>query len=158
MVSTSSSSPIHGLRPRIRGRSVVSTEAGLTFIFAGGGVGTPRGGGGLAQVGLRGGEGVHTGFPVTCFWEEGHKVQMVSMHHQHAKNRRPWILLHVVSGPWTSFLAVSSLTHSFVAALDKGQCNIAVCRGHNSSKSFKGLVASCHSFCLFYLFLTLHGC
>ncbi len=41
---------------------MISTEAGLAFIFAGGGVGTPRGrGGGLAQVGLKGGEGVHTG-------------------------------------------------------------------------------------------------
>jgi hypothetical protein len=39
MVSTSSSSPISGLRPRIRGRSVVFTEAGLAFIFAGSGVG-----------------------------------------------------------------------------------------------------------------------
>jgi hypothetical protein len=43
---------------------------------------------------------------------------MQIVHHQHAKNRRPWIPLHVVSGPWTSI----------VAALDKGQFNIAVCR------------------------------
>jgi hypothetical protein len=46
MVSTSSSSPICGLRPRIRGRSMVFTEAGLSFMFAGGGVGTLRGRGG----------------------------------------------------------------------------------------------------------------
>jgi hypothetical protein len=33
---------------------------------------------------------------------------MLSLHDQ---SRGPWILLHVVSGPWTSF----------VAALDKGR-------------------------------------
>jgi hypothetical protein len=38
----------------------------------------------------------------------------------HDQGRGPWILLHVVSGPWTSF----------VAALDKGQCRKAVCRRH----------------------------
>ena len=31
---------------------------------------------------------------------------MASMHLQHDQGRGPWILLHVVSGPWTSFLAV----------------------------------------------------
>ncbi len=44
---------------------MISTEAGLWFIFAGGGVGTPggRGGGGLAQVGLKeGGRGPHWSF------------------------------------------------------------------------------------------------
>ncbi len=41
---------------------MISTEAGLWFIFAGGGVGTPRGGG-LAQVGLKeGGRGPHWSF------------------------------------------------------------------------------------------------
>jgi hypothetical protein len=35
-----------------------------------------------------------------------------------------WNLLHVVSGPWTSFVAV----------LDKGHWNIAVCRWHNIFK------------------------
>jgi hypothetical protein len=40
---------------------------------------------------------------------------MLSLHDQ---SRGPWILLHVVSGPWTFF----------VAALDKGQCRKAVCR------------------------------
>ncbi len=98
MVSTSSSSPICGLRPRIRGWSVISTKAG----WSGGGRGTTL------------------VLPVTWFWEEGQKVQIAPIHHQHAKNRRPWIILHVVSGPWTSI----------VAALDKGQCNKAVCRQH----------------------------
>ncbi len=119
MVSTSSSSPISGLRPRIRGWSVISTEAGLWFIFAGGIVGTPGGRGGLSPGWFEGGgKGSTLVFPVTWFWEEGQKVQIAPIHHQHAKNRRPWILLHVVSGPWTSI----------VAALDKGQCNKAVCR------------------------------
>jgi hypothetical protein len=45
---------------------------------------------------------------------------MASMLLQHDQGRGPWILLHVVSGPWTSF----------VAALDKGQCRKAVCRRH----------------------------
>jgi hypothetical protein len=40
----------------------------------------------------------------------------------HGQGKGPWILLHVVSGPWTSF----------VAALDKGQCRKAVCRRHNT--------------------------
>jgi hypothetical protein len=44
---------------------------------------------------------------------------MLSLHDQ---GRGPWILLHVVSGPWTSF----------VAALDKGQCRKAVCRRHRA--------------------------
>jgi hypothetical protein len=51
---------------------------------------------------------------------------MASMHLQHAKNRIPWILLPIVSGPWTSF----------VAALDKGQCSKAVCRRHSTLTSF----------------------
>jgi hypothetical protein len=42
-------------------------------------------------------------------------LPMLSLHDQ---SRGPWILLHVVSGPWTFF----------VAALDKGQCRKAVCR------------------------------
>ncbi len=29
----------------------------------------------------------------------GQRMQIVFIHHQHAKNRRPWIPLHVVSGP-----------------------------------------------------------
>ncbi len=49
-------------------------------------------------------------------------MQIVPIHHQHAKNRRPWILLPVVSGPWTSF----------VAAIDKGRSNIAVCRRYTA--------------------------
>ncbi len=74
----------------------------------------PRGEGG----GFEGGEGVHTGPSSHLVLRRGQKVQIVPIYHQHAKNRRPWILLHVVSGPWTFI----------VAALDKGQCNIAVCR------------------------------
>ncbi len=42
---------------------------------------------------------------------------MLSLHDQ---GRGPWILLHVVSGPWTSLVALH----------DKGQCKIAVCGRH----------------------------
>jgi hypothetical protein len=42
-------------------------------------------------------------------------MQIVPIHHWHAKNRIPWIPLHFVSGPWTSI----------VAALDEGRSNIA---------------------------------
>ena len=47
-------------------------------------------------------------------------MQIVPIHHWHAKNRIPRIPLHLVSGPWTSI----------VAALDGGRSNIAVCRRH----------------------------
>jgi hypothetical protein len=66
---------------------------------------------------------------------------MQIVHHQHVKNRRPWISLHVVSGPWTSI----------VAALDKGQSNIAVCRRYKhvvrnwdgpDAKAFAGIYKS----------------
>jgi hypothetical protein len=40
----------------------------------------------------------------------------------HDQGRGPWIFLHLVSGPWTSF----------VAALDKGQCRKAVCRRYSN--------------------------
>jgi hypothetical protein len=43
---------------------------------------------------------------------------MLSLHDQ---SRGPWILLHIVSGPWTFF----------VAALDKGRFNMAVCRRYS---------------------------
>jgi hypothetical protein len=43
---------------------------------------------------------------------------MQIVHHLPVKNRRPMISLHVVSGPWTSF----------VVAIEKGRFNIAVCR------------------------------
>ncbi len=80
------------------------------------------------QVGLWGGGEAHTtGFMVTCFWEEGHKVQMVPMHYQHGQGRRPLNLLPIVSGPWTSF----------VDALDKDQWKIAVCRRHNDQNDKK---------------------
>jgi len=42
-------------------------------------------------------------------WVTRYLLPMLSLHDQ---GRGPWILLHVVSGPWTSF----------VAALDKGRC------------------------------------
>ena len=45
---------------------------------------------------------------------------MLSLHDQ---SRGPWILLHVVSGPWTSI----------VAALDKGRFNMAVCRRYSGT-------------------------
>ena len=60
MVSTSSSSPICGLQPRIRGQSTISPRLASPSSFAGGGVGTRRGRRGcLAQAGLRGGGGPH---------------------------------------------------------------------------------------------------
>jgi hypothetical protein len=46
---------------------------------------------------------------------------MLSLHDQ---SKGPWILLHVVSVPWTFF----------VAALDKGPCRKAVCRRHSAFK------------------------
>jgi hypothetical protein len=73
----------------------------------------PRRGGGSAQVGLKGGRGSPTNPSSHLVLRRGQKMQIV--HHQHAKNRRPWIPLHVVSGPWTSIVAV----------LNKGQFNIA---------------------------------
>ena len=51
-------------------------------------------------------------------WVTRYLLPMLSLHDQ---GRGPWILLHVVSGPWTSLVAVH----------DKGQCRKAVCRRHN---------------------------
>ncbi len=53
----------------------------------------------------------------TCHlpWVTRYLLPMLSLHDQ---SRGPWILLHVVCGPWTFF----------VAALDKGRFNMAVCR------------------------------
>jgi hypothetical protein len=124
MVSTSSSCPIHGLWPRTRGRSVFSPEAGLNQHFGRGWSRYQKGvGGGSALAALVGGGGeAHPSISViTCFWEPGHKVQMASMLSPHDQGKGPWILLHVVSGPWTSLVAVH----------DKGQCKIAVCGRHN---------------------------
>jgi hypothetical protein len=59
-------------------------------------------------------------------------MQIAPIHHQHAKNRRPWILLPVVSGPWTSF----------VAALDKGRSNTAVCKAIQTVTSSNSAPAS----------------
>ena len=50
-------------------------------------------------------------------WVTRYLLPMLSLHDQ---GRGPWILLHVVSGPWTSLVAVH----------DKGQSKIAVCRRH----------------------------
>ncbi len=71
---------------------------------------------------FEGGEGVPTNPSSHLVLRRGQKMQIVPIHHQHAKNRRPWILLPVVFGPWTSF----------VAALDKGRSNIAVCRRYTA--------------------------
>ena len=56
----------------------------------------------------------------TCHlpWVTRYLLPMLPLRDQ---GRGPWILLQVVSGPWTSF----------VAALDKGQCRKAVCRRHS---------------------------
>jgi hypothetical protein len=48
---------------------------------------------------------------------------MLSLHDQ---SRGPWILLHVVSGPWTSI----------VAALDKGRFNMAVCGRYKRENTY----------------------
>jgi len=70
MVPTSSSSPIRGLRPRIRGWSVIFWGWPLLGLFAGGGVHTPGGReGGSAQLGWKGGKGCPLILPVTCFLE-----------------------------------------------------------------------------------------
>jgi hypothetical protein len=69
-------------------------------------------GGGSALVALMGGERERrAGAPQNPYhlpWVTRYLLPMLSLHDQ---GRGPWILLHVVSGPWTSFLAV----------LDKGQ-------------------------------------
>ncbi len=79
----------------------------------------PRGeGGGLSPARFEGREGVPINPPSHLFPRKGQKMQIAPIHHQHAKNRRPWILLPVVFGPSTFI----------VAALDKGRFKIAVCR------------------------------
>ena len=84
----------------------------------------PRGeGGGLSPCWFEGGEGVPTNPSNHPFLRRGQRMQIVPIHHWHAKNRIPRIPLHFVSGPWTSI----------VAALDKGQFNIAVCRRYSWS-------------------------
>ena len=131
MASTSSSCPIHGLRPRTRGWSVFSPRLASTGTLAGGGVCTWRGWeGALSWLLWWGGEAHPSISVITCFWEPGHKVQMASMLLQHDQGRGLWILLHVVSGPWTSF----------VAALDKGQCRKAVCRRYTANASPLGIL------------------
>ena len=76
-----------------------------------------------AQAALKGGNGWRGAGASqnTCHlpWVTRYLLPMLSLHDQ---SRGPWILLHVVSRPWTSF----------VAALDKGQCRKAVCRRYNN--------------------------
>ena len=78
-------------------------------------------GGGSVLVALVGGE-AHPSISVSPASENQGicKVQMASMLSPHDQGKGPWILLHVVSGPWTSLVAVH----------DKGQSKIAVCRRH----------------------------
>ena len=75
-------------------------------------------GGGLGLWWFEGGEGVPTNLSNHLFLRRGQRMQIVPIHHWHAKNRIPRIPLHFVSGPQTSI----------VAALDGGRSNIAVCR------------------------------
>ncbi len=54
---------------------------------------------------------------------------MAPMHFQHDQGRGPWIPLHVVSGPWTFFVAVhdkGQMKHSRMQATQKGFC-IVMC-------------------------------
>ena len=124
MVSTSSSRCWGGLRPRIRGWSTISLRPASPRSVCRGRGTYPRGeGGGLGPWWFEGGEGVLTNPSNHPFLRRGQKMQIVPIHHWHAKNRIPWILLHCVSGPWTSI----------VAALDGGRSNIAVCRRYSIS-------------------------
>ncbi len=128
MVSTSSSSPIHGLRPRIRGWSVISTKAGLYLHLCKGWIMYLKGeGGGFAQVGLGGGGG------------RGSTLVSQSPTSEKRGIRYRWYpcttsMVRVedpgTSGPCTSF----------IAALDKGQWNIAVCRRHSGYTKYRRLV------------------
>ncbi len=95
-----------------RGRPLVHLLHGVEHVPKGGG-------GGLSPDWFEGGEGVPTNPSNHLVLRRGQRMQIV--HHLHVKNRRPWISLHVVSGPWTSI----------VAALDKGWSNIAVCRRYS---------------------------
>ena len=133
MVSTSSSRCCCGLRPRIRGRSTISLRLASPWSFCRGRGMYPRGEGeGLSPCWFEGGEGVPINPSSHLVLRRGQRMQIVPIHHhQHAKNRRPWIPLHVVSGPWTSI----------VAALDKGQCNIAACRRY---KYYSCIASSLH--------------
>jgi hypothetical protein len=94
----------------------------------------PRGeGGGLGPWWFEGGEEGGTGSSQNSrhlLWVTRYLLPMLSLHDQ---SRGPWILLHVVSGPWTSI----------VAALDGGRSNIAVCRRYsNDLLSCSALVQS----------------
>jgi hypothetical protein len=101
----------------------VFSEAGLQWYSGWGrGLSSERGMGGCSVLAALVGGGEGEGgwcFPEYFSPALGHKVPLAhalpSFH-----GRGPWILLHVVSGPWTSF----------VAALDKGQCRKALCKRH----------------------------
>ncbi len=87
-------------------------------------------GGGFAPLALMVGEVHPSGFLITSLLGNGLRVHMHCPHDQ----GRPWNLLHVVAGPWTSFVAV----------LDKGQLNIAICRRHRGRDS---ALRGCKSVC-----------
>ncbi len=95
---------------------------------AGGGVCPLKGGGRVFRPVCPGGGGGRErgagSSQNTCHlpWVTRYLLPMLSLHDQ---SRGPWILLHVVSGPWTFF----------VAALDKGQCRKAVCRRYTASSA-----------------------
>ncbi len=101
-----------------------------------GGVCPLKGGGRVFCPGCPGGGGRERGAgasqnPHHLPWVTRYLLPMLSLHDQ---GRGLWIFLHVVSGPWTSF----------VAALDKGQCRKAVCRRHNSTVHNCRLSIPCH--------------
>ena len=101
---------------------MVFTRPASGSSFAWGGARTPgERGGGLSPDWFEGGEGVPTNPSNHPFLRRGQRMQIVPIHHWHAKNRIPRIPLHFVSGPWTSI----------VAALDGGRSNIAVCRRYS---------------------------
>ena len=84
-----------------------SSEAGLNQHFGRGWSRYQKGvGGGSALAALVGGGGPSFYFCYHLLLEPRHKVQMASMLSLHDQGRGPWIPLHVVSGPWTSLVAV----------------------------------------------------
>jgi hypothetical protein len=100
------------------------------YWYWGRGVPSERGWeGALSCLPWWGGRGRGTGSSQnTCHlsWVTRYLLPMLSLHDQ---SRGPWILLHVVSGPWTFF----------VAALDKGQCRKAVCRRYSYFNRISGV-------------------
>jgi len=118
------------------------SEAGLQWYWCWGrGVPSERGWEGvLSCLPWWGGRERGTGSSQnTCHlpWVTRYLLLMLPLHDQ---GRGAWILLHVVSGPWTSF----------VAALDKGQCRKAVCRRHKYSAIFCPLLYG-HLYSMYFL-------